>query len=88
MGERERKREESWRVHEPLIISTDEILFLREGTEFMVVVPVSSVTETCNGAVTEFRFKRCWVSVSKRAFFYILPFLASFQKQLKRNHFL
>lgn len=53
----------------------------------MVVVPVSSVTETCNGAVTEFRFKRCWVSVSKRAFFYILPFFGFLSKTIKTQSF-
>lgn len=55
--ERKRKREESWRIHEPFdYFNGWDFLFLREGTEFMVVVPVSSATETCNGAVTEFRF--------------------------------
>lgn len=41
---------------EPLIISTDAIRFLSERTEFIVIFPFASVTETCNGSVTEFRF--------------------------------
>ena len=67
---------------EPLIVSTDEIRFLSERTEFIVIVPFASVTETCNGTVTEFRFsylhKRCWVS--KRAFsFRDCPFWLPFK---------
>jgi len=41
---------------DPLIVSTDEIRFLSERTEFIVIVPFASVSETCNGTVTEFRF--------------------------------